>query len=87
MKLLTATIKYLGILVVLVFFCGSFYWMGFVRGRDYLPTFRDIQQRLVDKGHDIKVDGIIGKQTLKAWDREICNQEAAKWDFMYAVKE
>jgi len=39
-----------------------------------LPTFRQIQQQLVDLGEDIEVDGRIGKQTLTAWDRQICNQ-------------
>ena len=43
-----------------------------------MPTFEDIQQMLVDRGYNIEIDGRIGKETLKAWDTEICNQEASK---------
>ncbi len=51
-----------------------------------MPTFADIQQMLVESGHNIKVDGKICKgwnvpehsETLTAWDLEICNQEASK---------
>ena len=43
-----------------------------------MPTFEDIQKMLVDRGHNIEVDGIVGKETLRAWDIEICNQEASK---------
>ncbi len=36
-------------------------------------TFTELQQQLVDRGYNIKVDGRIGKETLKAWSTEICN--------------
>lgn len=43
-----------------------------------IPTFTEIQQMLVEKGYKIKVDGVIGTETLKAWDAELCNQQASK---------
>ena len=43
-----------------------------------MPTFEEIQEELVRRGHNIEVDGRIGKQTLNAWDAEICDQEASK---------
>lgn len=36
-------------------------------------TFTEIQQILVDRGHNIEIDGRIGKETLRAWSVEICN--------------
>ena len=44
----------------------------------HLITFKELQQELVDRGYDIVVDGRIGKATIKAWDMELCNQEAIK---------
>jgi len=43
-----------------------------------MPTFEEIQEELVRRGHNIEIDGRIGKQTLNAWDAEICDQEASK---------
>ena len=43
-----------------------------------IPTFRELQQQLVDLGYDIEVDGRIGKKTISAWEKEICNQHAIK---------
>ena len=39
-----------------------------------LLSVYEIQQALVDRGHDIKVDGIFGKNTGHALDIEIANQ-------------
>ena len=39
-----------------------------------IPTFIEIQELLVCKGYDIKVDGIIGANTLKVWEKAICQQ-------------
>lgn len=49
-----------------------------------LPTFRELQQRLNDEGYDAGlVDGKVGKRTLAAWDRYICDRHAAKYDHYY----
>ena len=42
-------------------------------------TFRQLQQDLVDRGHDIKVDGIVGPNTLAAWEKEIGNDSALQY--------
>jgi len=42
-------------------------------------TFRELQQALVDRGHNIKVDGIIGRNTLSAWEKEICDDSALQF--------
>ncbi len=60
---------------------------------DHIPTFRELQQMLIDKGYKIKADGKICKmwnvpghsETIEAWDDEICQQSAAKSDYMYEV--
>lgn len=52
-----------------------------------VPSVIQLQRQLREKGHNIKADGIVGPNTLKAWDKEICNQHAAKWDFMYLEAE
>ena len=42
---------------------------------EFLPTFRQIQQQLVDLGYDeVEVDGKIGAITLRNWDLAICQQ-------------
>ncbi len=40
-------------------------------GPQPLPTITQIQQELVNRGHDIKADGRLGPATQKAWDEEI----------------
>jgi hypothetical protein len=37
---------------------------------DLIPTRMDIQQSLVDAGWPIQVDGIIGPDTIRAWECE-----------------
>jgi len=44
-----------------------------------LPTFIEIQQELINRGYKLKADGVIGKDTLAAWKKEICNEYAAKY--------
>ena len=64
----------------------GFYYAGFYdgkkigceAGRAYLPSIMEIQEKL-----GVEQDGIIGKDTLVAWDKAICQREAAKWDFYY----
>lgn len=53
---------------------------------EQLPTFRQIQQQLVDLGEDIEVDGRIGKKSIAAWDRQICNQHGIN-DYRKWVKK
>jgi len=43
-----------------------------------MPTFEEIQEELVRRGHNIEIDGRIGKETLRAWDKEIIEQSASK---------
>jgi hypothetical protein len=40
-----------------------------------LPSQRQVQEYLVSKGHDIEVDGVIGKESREAWELE-SNKEA-----------
>lgn len=73
------------VLAILVFCVAIAYfaWIGVKAtlreaiSQDHIPTFTEIQQQLVDRGHNIKVDGIIGKETLRAWERELCDQYAS----------
>jgi len=44
------------------------------RKTTYMPTFEEIQEELVRRGHNIEIDGRIGKETLRAWDAEIGHQ-------------
>ncbi len=52
--------------------------------KNHLPTFIEIQEMLVARGHDIKIDDKICKgwnipghsETLAAWESEICNDFA-----------
>ena len=54
---------------------GVICWAVFPKEQEeFLPTFHQIQQQLVDLGYDIEVDGRIGKNTLAAWDRQICHK-------------
>ena len=40
-----------------------------------IPTIAEIQQALVDKGYDLKIDGMYGSATKDAWDKEIRKRE------------
>ncbi len=47
-----------------------------------IPTIREIQEKLLDKGYDIGpkgIDGKMGEDTIKAWETAVCNQYAAKY--------
>lgn len=86
--------KKLALIIVLAFFAGyclaaAIYFTApdVVESQMQIPTIVEVQQMLVDKGYEIEVDGIIGKETLTAWDRAICNEEASKHDYMYEVNE
>lgn len=79
-RLIDALKLLIGIILwaVLIFGAG---WIGYNlhSPEPYLPTFRDIQEELVDRGYDIEVDGKIGRKTIEAWDRAICEDHAAKY--------
>jgi hypothetical protein len=38
-----------------------------------LPTPQQIQRKLISRGYSIKADGVIGKETLDAWEAACCN--------------
>ncbi len=48
-----------------------------------IPTFTELQEMLVAKGYDLKVDGIIGIETIMVWDKAISQQYASRWDYFY----
>ena len=50
-----------------------------VKAEAHIPSPIEIQQMLINKGYDLKLDGIIGKETKAAWDKETGNQYAEKW--------
>ena len=42
-----------------------------------VPSPTQIQTMLWERGYDVgEIDGVVGPQTLKAWDRCICDQSA-----------
>ena len=45
-----------------------------------LPSISQIQEQLVCLGYMVRVDGRIGKETVDAWDKAVCNQYAAKYE-------
>ncbi len=49
---------------------------------NYIPSAREIQQRLTDTGKERynpgKIDGIIGKQSHQAWDNYTMDEYAKK---------
>jgi len=51
----------------------------YIQKLEKLPSASDIQQRLVDLGYALKVDGICGIRTITAWDTEVHSQMAAKY--------
>ena len=44
-----------------------------LRFENKIPTFREIQELV-----GAKVDGVIGKETLRLWDEKLCDQHAAE---------
>ncbi len=69
----------LGLTIIVL--CGVICWAVSPQ-EEPLPTFRQLQQQLVDLGEDIKVDGRMCEgwnnpehsETLTAWGRQICRQ-------------
>ena len=54
-----------------------------------IPTFIELQTELVRRGYDIGpagIDGRIGRDTVEAWEKAICDKEASKWNFYYKEK-
>ena len=45
-----------------------------------IPSVRQLQERLVDAGFELTVDGKLGQATRQAWDRSYINQVARSWD-------
>lgn len=74
--------KYCGILIMLTLFGGMLFLAGYAwkdeQAPQPLPTFRQLQERLVSEGYPCKVDGIIGKETIGQWDRYLCDQYAIR---------
>lgn len=61
----------LGLTIIVL--CGVLCWANLPQEVEVaLPTFRQLQQQLVDLGEDIEVDGKIGPKTLSAWEKQIC---------------
>jgi len=44
--------------------------------QDYIPSVKEIQQRLCNAGYPVKVDGIWGRETAEALKRYQCDQYA-----------
>ena len=56
----------------------------FQAGTFYLPTIFELQEELQRTGYDIGtdgVDGILGGNTMQAWNRYICDKEASKHNY------
>lgn len=86
------------LLIALAFglFCGIFGWQF---GRHYgvepevsiqVSSIREFQEQLniIEPNNPIPVDGKLSNdwrnsKTQTKWDRIVCNQYAAKWDYMY----
>jgi len=76
-----------GLVLVVVISLGTKAYQGqiailqaqVVKAESHIPSPIEIQQMLINKGHNLKLDGIIGKKTLAAWDKEVCNRHADKW--------
>ena len=49
---------------------------------NYIPSAMEIQKRLKDLGEERydpgKIDGVIGRQSQKAWDNYECDKQAKK---------
>jgi len=43
-----------------------------------IPSISQIQEQLVCLGYPVRVDGRVGKETIEAWDKAVCEQYAAK---------
>ena len=57
-----------------------------LRGTDapfILPTPYELQEGLVAAGYDIEVDGVIGKQTVTAWNKYSCDKMASVHNHYY----
>lgn len=44
-----------------------------------IPSVRQLQERLVDAGFELTVDGKLGQATRQAWDKSYINQVARSW--------
>lgn len=59
------------ILAALALWCGFCIDDGEWEHECPLPTIQEVQERI-----GVKPDGIVGKETLEAWDKYICDQYA-----------
>jgi len=57
--------------------------IGFRSGREYIPSIREIQKKI----GCVKIDGIIGAETLRKWDDAYCEQEWLKEADKYVAKD
>ena len=53
---------------------------------DRVPTVEELQQRLVNQGYAVEIDGIVGPETLKQWNRYICDQYAIEAFERHGIK-
>jgi len=66
MKTLLSIICFI-IALIVAFYLGD--WTGYERGKDYLPTIEQIQERV-----GAVPDGILGEETQAKWERALANQ-------------
>ena len=48
-------------------------------GAIYIPTVFELQTALCNAGYTVEVDCVVGKETIKAWDRFCADRMAAKY--------
>jgi hypothetical protein len=44
-----------------------------------LMSPEELQEYFNTKGHDLEVDGIIGRRTMGAWREEVAHRDSLKW--------
>ncbi len=51
---------------------------------NYIPTPTTLQRRLKDEGYySGEIDGLIGTESTKAWDKFLCQQYADRCNYYY----
>ena len=92
MKKLLSIIIFTALLSIAIGFCLCFYWHGwdsnqrYVKGWSdgyrYLKPIEELQEQV-----GAKPDGIWGRETNKLYEKALCGQYAAKWDYLYVQDE
>ena len=78
-------LRTLGIVLFVASLCYVSFWLGSRMGTqatDGLLSQTEVQQILADMGYDVRVDGVIGPDSRKAWDLA-WNQQSADKDNHY----